>query len=360
MKRWQSLALGIFISVVTLAYALHGVSLDGLWGEFAHARYIYLIPSLGLVVLGLILRALRWRGLLDKRTTLPHSFHIMNVGYFFGALLPFRLGDVARLYLAARLTPPIAVLTALSTIVVERLTDTLAIVVMVALAVSMAPVPPTVATAALLSGVAAIGGLIVLAVLATRRTLAHRLFNLLIGRLQFLARLHPERLLDRLLDGITPIGSARGLATTLGWTTIAWTVSIAEGFVLMAMFYDQPDLRSTLLMIAMGALAVALPAVPGNVGPFEAAVIAGLTFGGLLHSDSPDARAQALAYAVTVHVVNTGMYAFFGWIGLVQEQVSLRDLIRSAQALTKRERPIPTDTPIVIAPEVPDPVLTPH
>jgi uncharacterized membrane protein YbhN (UPF0104 family) len=96
VKQWQSLALGVIISVVTLAYALHGVSLDGLWGEFAHARYIYLIPALALVVAGLTLRALRWRGLLDKRTTLVHSFHILNVGYFFGALLPFRLGDVAR------------------------------------------------------------------------------------------------------------------------------------------------------------------------------------------------------------------------------------------------------------------------
>jgi hypothetical protein len=113
-------------------------------------------------------------------------------------------------------------------------------------------------------------------------------------------------------------------------------------------------------MIVMGALAVALPAVPGNVGPFEAAVIAGLTFGGLLHSDSSDAHAQALAYAVTVHVVNTVMYAFFGWIGLVQERVILRDLIRSAHALTKRDRPPPTDTPIVITPETSDPVLTPH
>ncbi|MHB8626069.1 MAG: lysylphosphatidylglycerol synthase transmembrane domain-containing protein [Aggregatilineales bacterium] len=363
MKRWQSLALGMIVSVVTLAYALHGVSLDGLWSEFAHARYIYLIPSLGLVIVGLALRALRWHGLLDKRTTLTHSFHILNVGYFFGALLPFRLGDVARLYLAARLTPPIALLTTLSTIVVERLTDTLAIVVMVALAVSTAPVPPTVATAAVLSGVAAIGGLIVLTVLATRRTVAHRLFNLFIGRIRILARLHPERLLDRLLDGITPIGSVRGLGTTLGWTTLAWAVSIAEGFVLMAMFYDQPDLRSTLLMMAMGALAVALPAVPGNVGPFEAAVIAGLTFGGLLHSDSPNAHAQALAFAVTVHVVNTGMFAFLGWIGLVQERVSLRDLIRSAQTLTKRDRPSSIETPIVItspAVETPDALLTPH
>jgi uncharacterized membrane protein YbhN (UPF0104 family) len=262
------------------------------------------------------------------------------------------------------LTPPIAILTTLSTIVVERLTDTLAIVLVVAIAVAMAPVSSTVTTAALLSGVIAIGGLVALALLATRRELARRLVHLFTGRILALTRLHPERLLDHLLDGIAPIGSLRVLGTTLGWTAIAWAVSIAEGFVLMAMFYVQPDLRSTLLMIAMGALAVALPAVPGNVGPFEAAVIAGLTFGGLLSANPTDAeRAQALAYAVTIHVVNTGMYAFFGWIGLVQERVSLQELIRSARALTKRDRTLPTDSPIVSHPpavERPDTLITSH
>jgi hypothetical protein len=336
LKRWQSLALGLIVSVVSLAYALHGVPLDTLWGEFAHARYIYLLPGLALVIVALSLRALRWRALLGGRITLTHSFHILNIGYFFGSLLPFRLGDVARVYLAAQIDPPVSAFTTLSTLVVERLTDIVAVVMMVVAAVSLSPVSPSVITAAQASGAVAIIGLVTLSVLANRRGLAHRLLHLTVGHIKALARLNPEHMLDRLLDGIAPIGSVRGLGTVLGWSGLIWLVSIAEGFVLMAMLYDKPSLDGTLLMIAMGALAVALPAVPGNIGPFEAAVISGLALAGMTTPDSPELRARALAYAVIVHVVNSGMYAFCGWIGLTHEKVGPGQLIRAAQALARR------------------------
>ena len=333
------------VSVVSLAYALHGVPLDALWGEFAHARYIYLLPGLALVVVALGLRALRWRTLLGGRMTLSHSFHILNIGYFFGGLLPFRLGDVARVYLATQVQPPISPFTTLSTLIVERLTDIVAVVMMVVVAVSLSPVSPSVIAAAQASGAIAIIGLATLSLLANRRGLAHRLLAMTFGRIRFLARLNPEPMLDRLLDGIAPIGTIRGLGTALGWSGAIWIVSITEGFVLMAMLYDQPSLDGTLLMIAMGALAVALPAVPGNIGPFEAAVISGLALAGMTTPDSPELRARALAYAVIVHIVNTGMYAFFGWIGLTQEKVGPGQLIRAAQALTRRTQP-PVGEPI--------------
>ena len=336
LKRWQSLVLGVIISVVSLAYAVHGVPLDTLWAEFAHARYIYLPLALALVVLALVLRALRWRALLGGRIALRHSFHILNIGYFFGSFLPFRLGDVARVYLATQVTPPVSVFTTLSTLIVERLTDIVAVVLMVVVAVSIAPVAPSVSAAAQASGVLAIVGLLTLSFLARWRGLAQRLLSATAGRFRPVARLNPALMLDRLLDGLAPIGTLRGLGTALGWSGAIWIVSIAEGFVLMAMLYDPPSLDGTLLMIAMGALAVALPAVPGNIGPFEAAVISGLALAGMITPDSPELRARALAYAVIVHVVNSGMYAVCGWIGLTQEKVGPGQLIRAAQALTRR------------------------
>ncbi len=336
MKRWQSLALGVVFSLATLAYALHGVDLASLRDEFAGARYIFLIPAIGCVLCGLFLRAVRWRALLNGRIALTHSFNILNIGYFFGAILPFRLGEVARVYLATRLQPPISLLTSLSTVIVERLTDTLAVVVMVALAVSLSPVAPQVVTAAQISGVLAVAGLIVLAILAARRAWTHRTLSLIAGRIPLLGRLKVAEWLEHLLDGIAPLGSVRGVGAALGLTALAWTMSTCEGFVLMAMFYDQPNWNATLLMIAMGALAVALPAVPGNVGPFEAAVIYGMVLGGMVTPDSPELRARALAFAVTVHIVNTGMYAFTGWIGLGREGITVGELVRSAQALTRR------------------------
>ena len=340
MKQWQSLALGLIVSVATLAYALHGIDFGSLRDDFANARYIYLLPSILLVIVGLMLRGLRWRALLNGRITLPHAFQITNVGYFFGGLLPFRLGDVARMFLATRIEPPVPVFTSLSSIVVERLTDLLAVVVLVTIAVSMAPVAPSVVTAAQVSGILAVVGLIVLAVLAARRAFATRLVGFFVKRIGLLQRLNVTQWVDRLLDGITPLTTVRGISGALGWTAAAWAVTAIEAYFLMAMFYDKPTFYACFLMIGMGALAVALPAVPGNVGPFEAAVIYGVQLGGMITPDSPALRTRALAYAVTIHIVNTGMYAFMGWIGLQQERVSLRELLRSARGLVSRNKTV--------------------
>jgi len=354
LKRWQSLALGLIVSAASLAYALHGVPLDTLWGEFSHARYIYLLPGIALVVVAFVLRALRWRALLGGRMTLTHSFNILTIGYFFGALLPFRLGDVARVYLATQVDPPISVFTTLSSLIVERLTDVLALVIMVVAAVSLSPVSPSVIAAAQASGAVAVIGLITLSILANRRAVAHRLLMMTVGRIPFIVRLNPIQMLDRLLDGIMPIGTLRGLGTVIGWSGGIWLVSIAEGFVLMVMFYDKPSLDGTLLMISIGALTVALPAVPGNIGPFEAAVVSGLALAGMITPDSPELRARALAYAVVVHLVNTGTYAFCGWIGLTNEKVGPGQLLRAAQALTRRNKASLTDNDLKVEPVVMD------
>ncbi len=116
MKRWQSILLGLIVSVATLAYALRGVRLDQLGDEFARGRYVYILPALVFILLGLTLRAFRWRALLNGRIDIIHSFHILNVSYLFNVLLPLRLGEVVRAFLATRLQPPVAMFTSLSSV----------------------------------------------------------------------------------------------------------------------------------------------------------------------------------------------------------------------------------------------------
>ena len=116
-KRWPSIILGVIVSVVALAVLLRR-DLGDVQDELAHARYWAVIPCLIVSVIGLALRALRWRVLLDGRITAGHSFHILNVSYFINAVLPLRVGELARAVLAARLNAPVPVLTSLSTILV--------------------------------------------------------------------------------------------------------------------------------------------------------------------------------------------------------------------------------------------------
>src|SRR6266849_1211698 len=135
MKQWQSLILGIIVSVAMLTYALHGVQLDTIGPVLSQGHYLFVIPTLLLMLAALWFRGLRWRALLDDRIGVGHSFNILNVSYLFNAVLPLRLGEVVRAYLATRLDPPIAIFTALSTVVVEQLTNVLAVVMVVLFAV---------------------------------------------------------------------------------------------------------------------------------------------------------------------------------------------------------------------------------
>lgn len=334
MKRWQSIMLGAVISVLTLAYALQGNDLSRIGQEAARGRYVFLLPSLGVAWIGLLLRGVRWRALLDGRIGLWPSLHIMNVGYLFNAWLPFRLGEVARSYLVTRLTPPIPIFTSLSSIVAERLIDLLMVVVIIALAVSMTPVPPEVATGARASALLAVAGIVFLAVLAARRGLAHWLLDVAQRILPFLRRFHLRQVVNHLLDGIAPLASVKGIARAFFWTAAAWIPSIVAGYILLFTFYETPRWEAALLMIAIASLAIALPAVPGSVGPFEAAVILGLQAGGMIGGENTPER--AFAFAVMLHIMNVALYAVTGWIGLSRQKISFGEVMRSARQLARR------------------------
>ncbi len=338
MKRWQSLLLGLIISAATLAYALRGVHLEELGDEFRRGQYLYLLPAAIFTVAGLALRAVRWRVLLNKRITLFHSFHILNVSYLLNGVIPFRLGEVGRAYLATRIDPPISMFTSLSTVVVERVTDMLMVVILLVIAIAITPLSPDlapVATAAQLSGLLAIVGMGVLVVFAARRTLAHRVVDLALRFFPFLQRLNLRHLTDRVLEGIAPLGSVRGAGEIFGWTVIAWGTSLIQGIFLLYVFYEHPTLSADLFAIGIASLAIAIPFSIGSVGPFEAAIVTGLAVGGLATLSANQVEPRAAACAVLFHLFNVLSYAVLGIIGLAQERISLGEVLSSAQRVAR-------------------------
>ncbi len=339
MKRWQSILLAGIVSAATLAYALRGVQLDALVSELAHGKYGYIVPSVALIVVGLWLRSVRWRVLLNNRIEMGQSFHILNSSYLFNAVLPLRLGEIVRAFLATRLEPPIPIFTSLSTVVVERLTDVIAVLVVVIIAMLIAPVTPEVRTAAEISGIVAVIGVLVLMVFAARPALAHRILGVILRVAPFLERLNLRSLADRVLDGIAPLGSLRGAFTIFAWTAISWISSVLVTYVLMFTFYDQPQWNAALLITSIASLAIALPAVPGSVGPFEAATVAGLTISGMAAAGNAELQTRAVACAVLFHITTTGSYVVLGMIGLAQERISLGEVMRAARQMASRSTP---------------------
>lgn len=329
-KYIKYLAIGVLASMGAIAFIATQIDLS-LFGEaWAQARYIYIVPCIVFLLIGLFTRAVRWRVLLSEGLPFWRTFNILNVAYLINGFIPFRIGELVRIWLASRAEPPIPYLKTGGTIIVERLLDLLAVVVMIAFALFNGPVPEWLRVTGLSTGIIAVGGFIALVFLSRQRDLAHGILALVMRVLPFLGRLDLQTWLDHFLDGLLPLARVKTLSSAFIWTGISWGFSVLAGYILMYAFYDEANLAATCLYIAAAAFAIAVPAVPGNIGTYEAAIL--LALGAVGYADN---ASVATAFAVTVHAVNVGVHATTGVIGFVQEGISLDQLSQGVRRVTE-------------------------
>lgn len=325
------LKIGIISTVVTLLalyFITSQLNLELFLQALATANYWYVIPCMLLLFFGLITRAFRWRVLLGNELAFSHTFNIMNVAYLVNNVLPFRIGEVARIYLVSRTKKAIPIPTTTGTIIVERLLDLLAVGVIAMLTLALAPVPDEIRVASGFATIVAIAGFIVLVFLASRREWTLSLFRAVLAYIPIVKRYTIlETWLGQFLSGLSPITRPSSLVQTIVWTAISWAFSIASGYVLMFAFFDTANLIATMLFIVTASFAIALPAVPGNVGTFEASILLALTASGYEQSNT------AIAFAVMVHVVTLFLYVITGGIGLIQEGISVGQLSQAVRQM---------------------------
>ena len=230
MRRALLLAASLIVSAIFLWLALRDVPLTDVIDGIRQADGGWLILSLIGVFASLAGRAVLWRGLLDNRLSLAQAFHILNISMLLN-LLPLRAGEVARSLLATRSGIP--VVTAATSVVVERLLDIVAVVLMLVVAVSRLPSAPAGTTqVAALFGAAAVIGFIVLIAFARYPQVADRLLIWLENRLPALRRLNGKQRMDEVLDGLRPLTERRRAVHALVWTIISWAASLATFYAL--------------------------------------------------------------------------------------------------------------------------------
>lgn len=345
LRKWRIALVGALISAVVLLFFLSQVDLAEFGDALRSARFELLPPVALLILLGLAARAVRWRVLLGGSLSYWRAFHILNVAYLANGILPLRLGELARAYLASRHQESrlsesdstghgVPVLQSLSTVVVERLLDVLAVLVLLGLALGFAPLPDVLRASALLMLPMTLLGFAALVLLAARREPALALIRRLGARTRLEKRFDLPALAAQIFDGLIPLTQSRDVALALVWTTISWVFSVASGYVLMLAFYPQGgSIAATLLFTASASFAVAVPAVPGNLGTYEASIWVGLAAMGY-----GEPLATATAFAVTIHGLNLLINAVLGGIGLTAEGMSLSELTQGVQALNVYKR----------------------
>ena len=333
MKRWRIGLPGLLLGTLATGALVTQLDLAQLAEALRTANYGWLLPAFLLLLLGQLLRALRWRALLLDGLALPRAFHILNIAYLANAFLPLRLGEVARIWLVR---PEVSSVQAAGSVLLERLLDTLAVLVMLAAALVALPQagPLYRVTARLMLPLLLLVAL-TLYLLVLQRARAERLLTRLLDLpwLSLLRRLPLNAWLKALLDGLQPLTRPGLLLRVLVWTLLAWGLSLAASYLMMQIFHDEANLAVAALSIVAAALVIAVPTVPGNIGTYQWAIMLALAAGGYgLATDAAN-----VSFAVSVHAVNLLLYTATGALGLAREGVTPTGLLASLREFRIRQ-----------------------
>jgi glycosyltransferase 2 family protein len=292
------LLVGLAISALFLVATVSRVDLAEVGAALQRVNFGALALAIPLVFVELVLRGMRWARLLAPMApiSVSRSVAYLAIGYFANSMLPARLGDVARAYLAGR-SFGISRLGVLGTVVVERAADGLFILALVAvLGISVAGGGSLATTATWLAAIAAVGGIAMLGAIAYLRGSSG-------GRIRSGVR----SLLDRVLRGTDALRSPAGFATVAALTVAAFAPAVAMFAVIAGAAGVQLSLAQAALVMGGLALSTSIPAAPGSIGTYE---FVGLTIMTTLGIDAE----VALAVVVLVHMVATLPVALSGML----------------------------------------------
>jgi uncharacterized protein (TIRG00374 family) len=315
MKKWR-LWGGILVSLLCLYWVARGVDWRSLRAALGHTNLGWLLPAFGILLGCMWARALRWRLLLLPLPGLRTGrlFNLLNISYLVNNVSPFRLGDVLRGYLCAELGR-LSIVRALSTVVIERVADTLAIVLLLLALVPFISLPTSVVRPAFGVGLAALAAACLLLFLALRREWSLALLDRLSTRLRFLTRTPLRRLLASAVDGLVALGSWRRAAGVLAWSLAIWLGTGLQFYVVMQAMRLQLPFAAALTVLCLTSLGMVVPSSPGYVGVFEYITVVALSLFAV-------GREAALGYALVLHALSYVSLAILGVAALWSEGYS--------------------------------------
>ena len=342
MKKSIKTLVIVALSLALLTVFLRGAHLDVVWLEIKRADAWLIAISTASTVLVTALRAFRWQYLLAPIgvARFRPAFRTTMIGFAVSSVLPARPGEVIRPYLLARQEGLSATAT-FATIVVERLLDSVTVVLMLASFVVFFD-PGMATTDNTMYRLVRVGGLTVGA--ATLFLLgvmffaardpqalarwAYKLEHLLPGRLTHKL----AGLLNSFAEGLAVVRAPKRLLVALALSVPLWLVIALGVWTVVLGFHIDLPFTGSFLLLALLAVGVSVP-TPGGVGGFEAAVQIGLTKFYLVPNDT------AVGAALVLHATSILPTVVLGFLFLIQDGLKLGSMQKLASAVAQGDTP---------------------
>jgi phosphatidylinositol alpha-mannosyltransferase len=309
--------------------ALQRIGVDAIVQSLVNSSPTWTLIGLGLMCASMVLRAQAWHAILRAalpRTRVKRTDALQGtmIGVLMSATLPARLGEPARALIVARRLGrarerlPVV----LGTLVSQTLLN---IVALVALGVTMLSTVDLFTNNRALVGVTVAPVVVLLCVLVAPALLRAG------------GPAAARRALTKVREGLSVFRRPKLGATAAAAQLGAWGVQWLACYVLLVAFGldDRAGIGAAAAVLFAVNVTAVLPAVPSNLGVFQAACVAVLGAYGV-------GSADALAYGIVLQAVEIATAVLMGAPALVREGLSWRDVrLRAMHASPVTLEPLP-------------------
>jgi uncharacterized membrane protein YbhN (UPF0104 family) len=322
-------AMLLSLSLAVVLLWLYGPNWSKFRNAFDSVHWAWVGVALALNLLSIIARAMAWKTVIDQAIEPPRPGYravvaAFSVGLFANAVLPGRIGEVARVAVLTRRAGKRKGIwaTLLGTVFAHRVFDLFPVLALIAFVFATARLPGWAVTTVGLFVIVGLA-LFVLAVLVARRRGGSPLDGL--GPVR--------RLIAMARQGLSVMHAPLAAAIAVGFQFAGWALQLLAVYTAMRAFGIHAPLPAAALVLLLLNVAILFPLWPGNVGLYQAAVAAPLLSYGV-------ATAHGVAFGVGLQAIEASVGIGVGMIFLAREGLSyaiLREMPEAGQVDLEKE-----------------------
>lgn len=330
MKRALFLIVGVGVSVGCFALSLRGTEFSTLKRGFQDANYWTLPLMLALLFAFYWLKTLRWKWMLAPVANLSTGdlFPPMLIGFAANNLLPAHLGEFIRVFVVHR-RHGLAASTVLSTVVLERIFDVLAILALFAVGIAYSgDLPESYRQSAVLFGVGAAGVVVAVIVYLIWTEWFLWLFEAVTRRLPFVPEALARKVLDMLrsgADGLASLRSGKAVLAIAVSSLAQWLLNGLLAYVALRAFGIPVTPATGLIVTGVTAVGVTIPSTPGFFGVIQVCFQISMN-AQAIKPDPSLVLGASLYYHISMYIPVTVLGLYF----LQRSGLTLRDVSRVA------------------------------
>jgi uncharacterized protein (TIRG00374 family) len=318
--------LGVpFLALVIALFVWRGPSLTAIGDAFASVRWEWVVVAIALNLVSVVVRALAWTTVIRSAMKPPHPgaplvFSAFSVGLFANAVLPGRIGELARVAVLTRKMPERkgAWATLVGTVFAHRVFDVVPVVLLVLYVVVTANIP-TSARASLVAAICVGIALFAFAFISARKPQEAVSLE---GRSKF------RRLVAMGRQGLGVMRSPVGAAGAVLFQILGWVCQLFAVYTAMRAFDIHAPLPAAGVVLLLMNVVTIFPFWPGNVGLVQFAIASALVGYGVAYG-------RGIAYGFGLQAIEASVGIGVGVLFLAREGLSmamLRVMPNAAQA----------------------------